>query len=172
MTRHASCNDLIGKADREHFVALYLNGRHRITHAHIVSRGTTRNALVHPREVFKGAILANASAVIVAHNHPTGDVTPSSDDDRTVTKRIIRSWAADRHSRCSIHFHRWADGAVLQLQEISMSRAVSAATEDVPPVHRLAQEGSLSMRDQGLMTRHRRSLFERPGFRHAYPARR
>ncbi len=73
-------HDLIGAADREHFVALYLNGRHVITHAHIVSRGTTQSAMVHPREVFKAAFLANASAVIVGHNHPSGDVAPSAED--------------------------------------------------------------------------------------------
>ncbi len=80
-------HDMVGRADREHFVALYLNARHCITHAHVVSRGTTTAALVHPREVFKGAILANAAAVIVGHNHPTGDVQPSL-EDKEVFKRL------------------------------------------------------------------------------------
>ena len=78
---------LIGDADREHFVALYLNTRHYVTHVHMVSRGTTQSALVHPREVFKGAYLANAAALVIAHNHPTGDVRPSP-EDRAVTERL------------------------------------------------------------------------------------
>ncbi len=79
--------ELIGDADREHFVALYLNARHFVTHVHIVSRGTAQSAPVHPREVFKGAYLANAAALVIAHNHPSGDVTPSS-DDRAITERL------------------------------------------------------------------------------------
>jgi DNA repair protein RadC len=79
-------HNMIGTADREHFVALYLNARLQITHAHIVSRGTTQSALVHPREVFKAAVLANATAVIVGHNHPTGDVHPSPEDNAIVER--------------------------------------------------------------------------------------
>ena len=78
---------LVGDADREHFVALYLDARHCITHARIVSRGTLRDATVHPREVFKGAVLANAHALIVGHNHPSGDVEPSP-EDRRITDRL------------------------------------------------------------------------------------
>lgn len=78
---------LIGDADREHFVALYLNARHELTHAHIVSRGTAQSSLVHPREVFKAAVLANAAAVVVGHNHPSGDVQPSA-EDRAVLERL------------------------------------------------------------------------------------
>lgn len=77
---------LIGEADREHFVALYLNNRHQITHAHIVSRGTAQSAPVHPREVFKAAVLANAAAVVVGHNHPSGDVQPSRDDSALIER--------------------------------------------------------------------------------------
>lgn len=77
---------LIGDADREHFVALYLNARHEITHAHVVSCGTVQSAPVHPREVFKGALLANASAIVVGHNHPSGDVNPSPEDERIVDR--------------------------------------------------------------------------------------
>lgn len=79
--------ELIADADREHFVVVYLNARHVPTHVHIVSRGTTQTAPVHPREVFKGAYLANAAALVIAHNHPSGDVSPSP-DDRAVTDRL------------------------------------------------------------------------------------
>ena len=64
-----------------------LDSRHRILGITEISRGTLTASLVHPREVFKAAILANAAAIIVAHNHPSGDVTPSSEDDK-VTKRL------------------------------------------------------------------------------------
>ena len=83
-------HELIGEADREHFVALLLNAKNRITHAHIVSRGTQQASLVHPREVFKAAVLANAAAIIVGHNHPSGSVEPSP-EDRAVVKRLEES---------------------------------------------------------------------------------
>ncbi|MCA8952052.1 MAG: JAB domain-containing protein [Planctomycetes bacterium] len=79
--------ELIGDADREHFAALYLNTRHFVTHVHVVSRGTPQSTVVHPREVFKAAFLANAAALVVVHNHPTGDVRPSG-DDRAITERL------------------------------------------------------------------------------------
>jgi len=81
---------LIGEADCEHFAALFLNGKHRITHAHIVSRGTAQKAPVHPREVFKAAVLANAAAIVVGHNHPSGDVQPST-DDKAVGERLEKA---------------------------------------------------------------------------------
>ena len=77
-------HELIGAADREHFVVLFLNPKNRITHAHIVSRGTPQASLVHPREVFKAAVLANAAAIIVGHNHPSGSVEPSPEDRAVV----------------------------------------------------------------------------------------
>jgi len=54
--------------------------KHVIVAYHEVSRGCLDTTLVHPREVFKAAILSNAAAIIVGHNHPSGDVTPSADD--------------------------------------------------------------------------------------------
>lgn len=71
---------LIGVKDREHFVVLYLDTRHRIVAAETVSVGTLAAALVHPREVFKGAIISNAAAIICGHNHPSGELSPSQDD--------------------------------------------------------------------------------------------
>ena len=78
---------LIGDADREYFAALLLNGRHKLTHAHLVSCGTLQSSLVHPREVFKAAVLGNAATIIVGHNHPTGEVQPS-EEDRAVETRL------------------------------------------------------------------------------------
>ncbi len=71
---------LIGQKDREHFAALLLNARHEITHAHIISSGTLTSSMVHPREVFKAAVLANAAAIIIGHNHPSGTLLPSPAD--------------------------------------------------------------------------------------------
>lgn len=76
----ALVRDMLGGADREHFVVLCLDSQHQMTAIHTVAIGTLGAAPVHPREVFKAAILANAAAVIVAHNHPSGGPTPSRDD--------------------------------------------------------------------------------------------
>lgn len=75
-------HEFVGAADREHFVAIYLDARHRVTHVHTVSVGHLAGSLVHPREVFKAALLANAAAMVVGHNHPSGDVQPSPEDLR------------------------------------------------------------------------------------------
>jgi DNA repair protein RadC len=72
----------------EVFGLLCLNSKHRVLCYHELSRGTLDATLVHPREIFKAALLANAAAVIVAHNHPSGDPTPSPDDTR-LTERVI-----------------------------------------------------------------------------------
>lgn len=61
-------------------VVLLLNTKHRVIGLHEIGRGTLDACMVHPRDVFKVALLANASGVIVAHNHPSGDPTPSRDD--------------------------------------------------------------------------------------------
>jgi len=72
---------------REHFVALYLDGAHQVTSYSIVSIGTANASMVHPREVFQRAILAGAVSIIIAHNHPSGVLTPS-DEDHKVTQRL------------------------------------------------------------------------------------
>lgn len=77
---------------REHFVALYLDGRHRPIAHQVVSVGTASASLVHPREVFQPAILIGACAAIVAHNHPSGDPTPSP-EDREITRRLVDAGA-------------------------------------------------------------------------------
>lgn len=73
----------------EVFVALLLNTRHEVIGVHEVSRGTATSSLVHPREVFKVAILANAYAMIVAHNHPSGSKLSPSTEDIETTKELI-----------------------------------------------------------------------------------
>jgi len=74
----------------EVFAILCLSTKHRVIAYHEVSRGTLDSTLVHPREVFKAALLANAAAIIVCHNHPSGDPTPTVDDVE-VTRRLAAS---------------------------------------------------------------------------------
>lgn len=69
---------------------LLLNTRYRLIRVHEVSDGTVDTLLVHPREVFKSAIAANAAAIVVAHNHPSGDPSPSEADIK-VTRDLIRA---------------------------------------------------------------------------------
>ena len=69
--------------DREVFCALNLNAKGQPINMNIVSIGELTSTLVHPREVFKGSLLSNAAAVIVFHNHPSGDPTPSTEDFKT-----------------------------------------------------------------------------------------
>jgi DNA repair protein RadC len=75
---------------REHFVALYLDGRHRAIADAIVSIGTATASLVHPREVFQPAIAVGACALLIGHNHPSGDPTPSA-EDLEVTRRLAEA---------------------------------------------------------------------------------
>jgi len=76
--------------ERECFVVLLLNTRRRIRGHHFVSHGTLDTILVHPREVFRVAIVAAAAAIVVMHNHPSGDPTPSEADIK-VTRDLIRA---------------------------------------------------------------------------------
>ena len=75
---------------QECFVALLLDGRHRVRRFELVARGTLTASLVHPREVFGPALREAAAAVLVAHNHPSGDPSPSA-EDHAVTRRLGRA---------------------------------------------------------------------------------
>lgn len=79
--------DIFNNADREMFVVLCLNIKNEPTHINICHVGTLNTSLVHPREVLKSAILSNSSGIIIAHNHPSGDITPS-EEDKKVTERL------------------------------------------------------------------------------------
>ncbi|MBS1992693.1 MAG: hypothetical protein JSS83_19375 [Cyanobacteria bacterium SZAS LIN-3] len=74
----------------EHFVSFHLSVKFEVIGYQIVSRGTISASLVHPREVFKAALLANSYAIIVAHNHPGGSLTPSREDIET-TETLINA---------------------------------------------------------------------------------
>ncbi len=72
---------------KEHLKSLLLNSKNQVMHIKTVSVGILDSSLVHPREVFKDAILASSAAIIIAHNHPSGDPAPSPEDKR-VTQRL------------------------------------------------------------------------------------
>jgi DNA repair protein RadC len=76
--------------DVEHFQVLLLNTRRKLIRAETISQGTLDTILVHAREVFKLAIASNASAIVLVHNHPSGDPTPSEADIK-VTRDLIRA---------------------------------------------------------------------------------
>ena len=80
-------SDYLQDRDREVFAVLMLDTKNRFIGLNTVSIGTLDSALVSPREVFKVALLANAASLILAHNHPSGDPTPSP-EDKAVTKRL------------------------------------------------------------------------------------
>ncbi len=76
--------------DKEHYYVMHLNIRNQVMMVELVTIGLLSNSLVHPRETFRRAISAGAAAIIVAHNHPSGEVDPS-DDDIKVTKTIFEA---------------------------------------------------------------------------------
>ncbi len=75
---------------KEHFIALHLDGKNRIVCFDPVSIGSLNQAIVTPRELFKTACVSNAAALILIHNHPTGDPSPSQ-EDLTITRRLKES---------------------------------------------------------------------------------
>jgi len=77
----------LGDAPKEHFMLMCLDSRTRAIGVIEVSVGTVSASLVHPRECFQPAILLNAASIIVAHNHPSGDTSPSA-EDKAVTTRL------------------------------------------------------------------------------------
>ena len=79
--------DRFDKLDREEFLVLCLDAKNNLIGFNQVSVGSLTMSLVHPREVWKAAILANAASIILLHNHPTGDPLPSA-EDLQITKRI------------------------------------------------------------------------------------
>lgn len=74
----------------EHFCILCLNAKNKIVGIHTISIGSLSSSIVHPREVFKAAMLNNAASIILAHNHPSGDPEPSREDIET-TRRLINA---------------------------------------------------------------------------------
>ncbi len=77
----------MGTLPKENVRALYVDARRCLLHEETISVGTLTASLIHPREVYRPAVERAAAAVFLAHNHPSGDATPSV-DDRAVTKRL------------------------------------------------------------------------------------
>ena len=79
-----------GQPDREQFCVILLNSKNEIIGLNIVSTGDLSSAKVHPREVLKPAILSNSAAMILSHNHPSGDLSPSQ-EDIAITTIIVQA---------------------------------------------------------------------------------
>ena len=79
----------IGQSDRENLIMIALNTKNEINGINIISQGGLNSAPVYLREVFKPAILMNAAAVVISHNHPSGDINPSQ-EDKGITKILVK----------------------------------------------------------------------------------
>ena len=78
------------KADREIFKILFLNNKHVIVDDEVHSIGDVNTSAIYPRQVFRSALLKNASSLIFVHNHPTGDCTPSAGDN-DITRKLVEA---------------------------------------------------------------------------------
>ena len=76
------------KEKRENFLVLLLNARHEVMSVETVSVGSLNASIVHPREVFRSAVIQSAASVVLVHNHPSGDPEPSADDLRTTRDAV------------------------------------------------------------------------------------
>jgi len=79
--------NFLNQETKEYFFTMHLDGKNRIVCIDQVSVGSLNQSIVHPREVFKTALLSNAAAIILLHNHPSGDPAPSR-EDREITRRL------------------------------------------------------------------------------------
>ena len=74
--------------DREYFLVIYLTSRQKVLDVEVAAIGTLSGMVVSPREIFKTAILTNAHEIILVHNHPSGDPSPSI-EDKLITKKMV-----------------------------------------------------------------------------------
>jgi DNA repair protein RadC len=81
----------LNHASEEHFVSLHLNAKFEVIGLHEVSHGTISASLVHPREVFKAALVANSYAILVCHNHPSGAKLKASSEDMETTRQLVKA---------------------------------------------------------------------------------
>lgn len=86
---YQACKELIDKK-QEHFITLILNSKNQLIKKDLISKGTLNLTIIHPREIFKNAIKESANSIILVHNHPSGDPTPSEADIK-VTKQICKA---------------------------------------------------------------------------------
>src|SRR5689334_6137579 len=99
---------------RERFVVFWLNSANRVHGFEIITEGTLNSSLVHPREVFRGAIVSTSASIIIAHNHPSGNPEPST-EDLQITRQIAE---ASRVVGIPVHDHIiFADGTYTSFAE-------------------------------------------------------
>ena len=84
------CAPQLRGSDREHFWALALNTKNQLIRVIEVSIGSLNASIVHPRELFKDAVRVSAASIVVVHNHPSGDPTPSGADIQ-LTRRLVKA---------------------------------------------------------------------------------
>ena len=87
---HTVLQEYFADTDREMFVVMLMDRKHGIIGLNTVSIGSLTASVVHPREVFKPAILSNASSILLSHNHPSGCPLPSQ-EDRALTVRLVQA---------------------------------------------------------------------------------
>ena len=97
MKRYICCPQDVAEHDatlalraKEQFVVILLNNKNKVIGTEVVSEGSLSSSIVHPREVFAPALLHHAAAIMVAHNHPSGDPKPSIEDEE-ITRLLLRS---------------------------------------------------------------------------------
>src|SRR3989344_439553 len=83
-------HDRLVNEKKEYFIVLYLDTRNNIIKEETISIGTLNNFLIHPREVFKSAIKESSNAIILVHNHPSGDIEPSEEDNE-ITNLLFKA---------------------------------------------------------------------------------
>ena len=110
--------------ERETFMVLALDSRHGVIGFQAVSIGTLNSAFVHPREVFRFSVATGAAAIIAAHNHPSGDPSPSA-EDRRITERLRECGETlgiellDHVVVAGSQFYSFADGRTCQIREVA-----------------------------------------------------
>jgi DNA repair protein RadC len=77
----------LGRESKEYMIVLLMDGKNRLSAVEICSIGTLNQSLCHPREIFKSALMVSCAAIVILHNHPTGDTSPSS-EDIAITRRL------------------------------------------------------------------------------------
>ncbi|MCX6137512.1 MAG: hypothetical protein NTV54_08475 [Ignavibacteriales bacterium] len=87
---HDNYHSLFDNQVRERFMVFWLNSANKVVGFEIITEGLLNSSLAHPREVFRGAIIATAASIIVAHNHPSGNAEPSG-EDVAMTKQIVEA---------------------------------------------------------------------------------
>lgn len=132
----------VGSFDREVLFALNLNNKNQIINANIVTMGTINSSLFSPRDIFKSAILSNAARVILYHNHPSGDLTPSLADIQS-TKRAIE---AGKYLGIEVldHIISNQNGEMLSLREEAESQFLNFDEIENLTIREIREEASLS----------------------------